>query len=208
MAENTEVGSIDDGGDCEDEMVEKSPLISKNLNRATVYLTPDAKQGFTQLRQAFIKALIFQHFDPECYIRIETDASGYTIGGVLSQLTSDNLAQWHLVSFYLQKMISAETWYKTHDGELLAIVEAFKIWRHYIKGYKYKVHVFNNHNNLRHFMDTKSLNSRQVCWAQKLSRYHFWINYYQGKANGAANALFCYPQRSEDKDEKLWAENT
>ena len=26
-------------------------------------------------------------------------------------------------------MIPVQTWYKTHDGELLAIVEAFKTWR-------------------------------------------------------------------------------
>ena len=38
-------------------------------------------------------------------------------------------------------------------------------------------------------MDTKSLSSRQVRWAQELSRYHFCIDYQQGKANAAANTL-------------------
>ena len=54
------------------------------------YLTPDAKKAFDQLRQAFTKAPILQHFDPEQYIRVETDAFGYAIGGVLSQLTNDS----------------------------------------------------------------------------------------------------------------------
>ena len=89
MAEDAEVGSI--GNNCEDETVKRSPLTSKNPNRATGYLTPVAKQAFTQLRQAFTKASILRYFDPECHIRIETDASNYTIGGVLSQLTLDNL---------------------------------------------------------------------------------------------------------------------
>ena len=75
-------------------------------------------------------------------------------------------------------MIPVETWYKTHDGEPLAIVEAFKTWRHYLKGYKHKVFVLTDHNNLRYFMDTKSLSSKQVWWAQKLSRYHFQIDYH------------------------------
>ena len=35
-------------------------------------------------------------------------------------------------------------------------------------------------------MDTKSLDSRQVRWAQKLSKYHFRIDYRQGKAKRAA----------------------
>ena len=85
MAKNNEVGGSD-SSDCEDKMVERSPC-SKNSNRATGYLTPDTGQTFTQLRQASIKAPILQHFDLKCHIRIETDASGYGIGGVLSQLT-------------------------------------------------------------------------------------------------------------------------
>ena len=80
MAEDAEVGSGDD--DCDNETIKKSP--SKNLNGATGYLTPDARQAFTQLRQAFTKAPILQHFDLECHIRIETDVSGYAIGGILN----------------------------------------------------------------------------------------------------------------------------
>ena len=56
-------------------------------------------------------------------------------------------------------------------------------------------------------MDTKSLSSRQVRWAQELSRYHFQIDYRQGKANGAADALSRYPQRSPEEEETLRAEN-
>ena len=48
------------------------------------FLTPDAKKAFNHLRLAFIEAPILRHFDPESHIRIETDASGYAIGGVLS----------------------------------------------------------------------------------------------------------------------------
>ena len=62
-------------------------------------------------------------------------------------------------------MIPAETHYKTHDGELLAIVEAFKTWQYYLESCKYKVLVLTDYNNFRQFMDTKSLSSRQVRWA-------------------------------------------
>ena len=57
-------------------------------------------------------------------------------------------------------------------------------------------------------MDTKSLSSRQVRWAQELSRYHFRIDYRQGKANAAADALSRFPQRSQSEEEELRAENT
>ena len=104
-------------------------------------------------------------------------------------------------------MISAETRYETHNGELLSIVEVFKTWRHYLEGSWHKVLVLTDYNNLRRFIDTKSLSSRQVCWAQKLSCYHFRIDYCQGKANGAANALSQYPQQSAEEKETLRAEN-
>ena len=59
-------------------------------------------------------------------------------------------------------MIPAKTRYETHDGELLAIVEAFKTWWHYLESCKHEVLVLTDHNNFRRFMDTKSLSFRQV----------------------------------------------
>ena len=62
-------------------------------------------------------------------------------------------------------MIPAETRYKIYNSKLLAIVEAFKTWRHYLEGYKHKALVLTNYNNLCRFMDTKNLSFRQVRWA-------------------------------------------
>ena len=104
-------------------------------------------------------------------------------------------------------MISAETRYKTHDGKLLAIVEAFKTWHYDLKSCKHEVFVLTDHNNLHRFKDTKRLSSRQVRWAQELSRYHFQINYCQNKANAAADALSKFLQRSKDEKNELQAEN-
>ncbi len=42
-------------------------------------------------------------------------------------------------------------------------------------------------------MDTKSLNFRQVYLALKISKYYFQIDYFQGKANIATEALSQYP---------------
>ena len=105
-------------------------------------------------------------------------------------------------------MIPSETRYETHNGELPAIIEAFKTWRHYLEGYKYEILVLIDHNNLRQFTDTKSLSFRQVWWAQKLSQYHFQINYHQEKANRAADVLSRFSQRNQAEKDKLQIENT
>ena len=151
----------------------KNSSKSKKIVRCSDLLIPGAKLAFITLRQAFLKAPIFYYFVSERHIRIKTDASGYTIGGVLSQLISDDLAQWHPVAFFSCTMIPVETRYETHDGELLSIVKTFKTWRHYLEGSQHEVLILTDYNNLRRFMDTKSLSSRQVRWAQELSHYYF-----------------------------------
>ena len=150
-------GSKVDGGEVRDDEVEKKVqklFKFKNLSKSkkmvrSDFFTLGAKLAFTKLRQVFVKAPILYQFDPECHIQIKTDASGYTIGGVLSQLTWDNLGRWHPVTFFSYKMIPAETRYKTHDGELLAIVEAFKTWKHYLEEFQHEVLVLTDHKNLR-----------------------------------------------------------
>ena len=57
---------------------------------------------------------------------MEIDVSSYGINGILSQLTLDDLGRWYPIAFFSKKMIPAETWYETYNGELLAIVKAFK----------------------------------------------------------------------------------
>ena len=56
-------------------------------------------------------------------------------------------------------MIPIKTQYKTHDGKILAIVEVFKTWHHYLKDYKHEIFAFTDHNYLRRFIDMKSLSS-------------------------------------------------
>ncbi len=122
--------------------------------------------------------------------------------------SKSEIGQWHPLAFFSQKMISAETWYKTHNQELLAIVKASKTLRHNLEGCKYKVFIFTEYNNLSQFMDMQSLSSRQVYWAQKLSWYYFQIDYHQGKANIAADTLFCFPQRRHPEEKTLRDENS
>ena len=56
-------------------------------------------------------------------------------------------------------------------------------------------------------MDKKSLSSRQVWWIQELFWCHFQIDYCQGKANAAVDALLKFFQKSQNKKNELQAEN-
>ena len=79
-------------GNLKDKKLTKSKKPSKSGNSSNFdakeaspsFLTPKAKAAFNCLRLAFTKASILYHFDPECYIQIETDALSYIIGSMLN----------------------------------------------------------------------------------------------------------------------------
>ena len=106
----------------------------------------EAEAAFTELKQRFTTAPILAHFDAQKPVIIETDASDFAIGAVLSQ--RDNEGRLHPVAFYSRKFQPAEINYEIHDKELLAIVDAFKHWRHYCEGAAHQVQVFCDHQNL------------------------------------------------------------
>lgn len=62
-----------------------------------------ARQAFIESRQAVIEISILNNFDLERHMQIKTDVSSYTIGKILSQLTSDHSGQWHLMAFFLKR---------------------------------------------------------------------------------------------------------
>ena len=133
---------------------------------------------------------------------IETDASDFAIGAVLSQRDEEN--RLHPVAFHSRKFQPAEINYEIHDKELLAIVDAFKHWRRYCEGATHQVQVFSDHQNLEYFTTTKILNRRQARWAQELAGIDFRIYYRPGAQNGKPDAL---SRRPEYRPEKGGVEN-
>jgi hypothetical protein len=77
--------------------------------------------------------------------------------------------------------------YATHDLELLAIVYALKVWRHYLVGGKFELRT--DHCGLQHIFMQSDLNARQRRWSELLSEYDFEITYIKGTVNRVADAL-------------------
>jgi hypothetical protein len=75
-------------------------------------------------------------------IIVETDASDYALGAILSIDTGKDI---HLVVFHSRTFTSTELNYDTHDKELLAIFDAFRVWWHYLEGSSTPVDVVMDH---------------------------------------------------------------
>jgi len=158
---------------------------------------PEAETAFKELKQRFTTAPVFAHFDASKPVTIETDASDFAIGAVLSQRDEKNCL--HPVAFHCRKFQPAEINYEIHDKELLAVVDAFKHWRRYCEGATHQVQVYSDHQNLEYFTTTKVLNRRQARWAQELAGIDFRIYYRPGTQNGKPDAL---SRRLEYRPEK------
>ena len=76
--------------------------------------------------------------------------------------------------------------YPTHDLELVAVMFALKIWRHYLYGEKYRI--YTDHKSLKYLLTQKELNLRQR-WLEIFKDYDCIIDYHPEKANVVADAL-------------------
>jgi hypothetical protein len=146
--------------------------------------TAGADIAIQKVKRAFTEAPIFQHFDAEKPITLQTDASGFAIAGILNQF--DGFGVLRPTSFYSRKCTPAEQTYDdTYDCELLAIVASMKQWRHHLEGARYKILIQCDHKNLVYFQTTKVLSRRQARWAAILSAYDFTIEHLDGTKNPA-----------------------
>ena len=91
---------------------------------------------------------------------METDALNYALATIFSIVNKDNEA--HPVAFHSCTFTAVELNYDTHDKELLAIFEAFKIWRHYLEGPAYPINIVIDYKNLEYFSTNKVLTQRQA----------------------------------------------
>jgi hypothetical protein len=77
--------------------------------------------------------------------------------------------------------------YPTHDLELAAVVQALKIWRHYLMGKRCEL--YTDHKSLKYIFTQANLNLRERRWLELIKDYDLGINYHLGKANLVVDAL-------------------
>ena len=118
---------------------------------------------------------------------METDASDFAIGGILSQTSPEG--DLHPICFYSRKLSPAELNYPIYDKELLAVVAGFTHWRVYVEGAQHPVQVYTDHKNLEYFSTSRTTCRRHSQGAASLATYDFKIIYRKGTLNGKADAI-------------------
>jgi hypothetical protein len=127
------------------------------------------------------------HFHPEKPTVVETDASDFALGAVLSQIQQTK--RLHPVAYQSRKFKPAEINYDVHDKEMLAIVMAFKEWEHMLKSVAGEIPVYTDHKNLEYFATSKVLTRHQARWSEHLAEFNFKVIYRPGEKNTKADVL-------------------
>jgi hypothetical protein len=176
-----------------------------NLTRddAMFEWTPEADKVFNELKKRYTEEPILTHFDGNKPSTVETDASDGAIGAWLGQPDENGVLR--PVAYYSRQLHGAELNYDVHDKELLAIVEMFRAWRHYLSGAKFPVKVITDHKNLTYFLTTKVLTGRHIRWWEKIVEFDFTIHHQKGSENARADALSRQKTFDKKKKVKSWA---
>ena len=101
---------------------------------------------FERLKVVFTTEPVLAILDIDREMRVETDASDYVTGGVLSTKYEDG--KWRLVAFISKLLNATEQNYKIHNKEMLAVIRCLEAWRYYLEGTKLEFEIWTDHKNL------------------------------------------------------------
>jgi hypothetical protein len=156
------------------------PIIGLLKNDTKFDWSSKCNEAFEQLKVLLTTAPVLAQPDIEKPFDVYCDASGSGLGCVLIQ-------EGRVIAYASRQLRRHEEHYPTHDLELVAVVHALKIWRHYLLGNT--CHLYTDHKSLKYLFTQSELNMRQRRWLELIKDYDLEIHYHPGKANVVADAL-------------------
>ena len=157
------------------------------------------QRAFEELKEKITSQPVLALPRREGKFRVETDASGHAIGGVLSQ---EQEGKWKPIAFLSRTIQPVERNYEIYDKKLLAIVKALTKWRQYLLDAVEPFEVWMDHENLKYFREPHKLNGQQAQWYLKLQDYDFILKHIPGKTNTKADILSRKDQVDTKEDNK------
>ncbi|MBW0523713.1 hypothetical protein O181_063428 [Austropuccinia psidii MF-1] len=155
-----------------------SALTSLLKKDSPVIFNEEALSQFQIFKEAFTTAPILSHFNPSLSSIVETNASNYSLGALLSQVNDSGK---HPIAFDSHNLLPDELKYEIHDKELLGIVWALKCWRAFLLSLSDSFEVLKDHSSLKYFISSKVLTCCQACWKEFIFEFHFCITYCPGR---------------------------
>ena len=115
---------------------------------------------------------------------MDTDASDYGIGGVLSQNIEGTD---HVIAYYSKSLNPAQQKYCTTRRELLAVVATLDHFKGYVWGPHFTIRT--DHAALVWLTNLKNMQGMLARWLAKLQQFHFSIEHRPGAQHGNAPSV-------------------
>ena len=150
--------------------------------------TTEAHSAFLILKEKLTQTPILGFPLPNEPFILDTDASSYATGVVLSQIHE---GKEKVIAYYSRSLNSAEKQYCVTRIELLAIIRAIKQFHCYLYGQRFTVRT--DHAALTWLLKFRNPEGQIVHWIQRLQEYDFEITHRAGLKHNNADALFRRP---------------
>lgn len=148
------------------------------------FWSEECQSAFNTLKERLVSAPILTCPNFQHPFTVQTDASAFGLGAVLSQDSPEG----EKVICYLSRSLSkAERNYSTTERECLAVVWALDKLRPYIEGSHFTV--ITDHHSLIWLARLKDPSGRLCRWAVKLQQYDFTIVHRKGKDHAVPDCL-------------------
>ena len=161
------------------------PLI--NLLRGKVlFMWGEAQQcSFDTLYEALTSEPLLAYPDFDHEFIIQTDASLYVIGAVLSQISDDQ--QEHPIVYTSRMLNKHEHNYSVTEYECLVVIYAIKQFHVYIHGVHFMV--ITDHSSLKWLQTLKEPEGHLAHWVLSLQAFNFNIQHWPGYKHQNADCL-------------------
>ena len=125
------------------------------LQRGNPFVWTDTCQrSFDELKAMITQAPVLKIPDRSQPFLLETDASGFALGAILSQ---SHDGHQHPIGFYSATMTPPQCNYATHDQEMLAIISALENWRDLLEGTSEPITIRTDNLALKYFATSRHL---------------------------------------------------
>ena len=169
--------------------------LNQLLTKDTLFIWTDKQQiALDILKWKLCEEPLLQRPDFFQPFILTTDASGYAIGGILSQ---GKIGKDKPIAYASRSSGDTEKKYDTYEKEALAIIFCVTHFRPYLYGRKFTL--VTDHKPLVCFQNSKYPCSQVSRWRLKLAEYDFDVVYKAGKMNDKAYALSRNPFVNEEK---------
>ena len=150
--------------------------------------TPECENAFQLLKQKLVSAPILAYPKIGEPFILDTDASKFGIGAVLSQ-EQDGLER--VIAYASRTLSKPEQNYCVTRRELLAIVNFLKHFRHYLYGQD--VLVRTDHGALRWLLNFRNPEGQIARWLEVISQYRLTLQHRPGRVHSNADSLSRHP---------------